>query len=492
MGRIVTIDPVTRIEGRARVTIGLDDGGRVTDARVQVTELRGFELLCVGRPLREMPALTSRICGICPVSHSLAAAKAGDVILGAEPPPAARRLRALLQLAQLVQSHALAFFYLSAPDLWFGHDADPARRSFFGLAEGAPELARDGVGLRRFGQETIERVAGRRIHASFTVPGGVARPLGAEARDLVATDLPGALSALERTLAWWKEAEPGHAEEAESCGRFETAFLALLGPGGELDLSEGRLRLVGAGGEVLADGVDPAGFATLLSEQAVGWSYLKPARHSASVRTAQGGDAGDGDAEEGASSGLYRVGPLARLNAATRCGTPRADRELAAFRSLARGPVLSTFHAHRARLVEMLFALERMGELLADPGILDTDVLAPPGERRAEGVGACEAPRGTLFHRYRVDGDGLVTWAELVVATGQNGLAMDRAVRQVADRYLSGTRITEGLLNRVEAAVRAFDPCLSCSTHALGERRVALRLLGPGGRVLDEWPEPGG
>jgi len=488
MSPLVTIDPVTRIEGRARVTIELDDGGRVLDARVHVHELRGFETLCVGRPLREMPALTARICGICPVSHSLAAAKAGDVILGSTPPPAARKLRALLQLAQLVQSHALSFFHLSAPDLFFGHDGDPARRSFFGLAEAAPELARDGVRVRRFGQEAIERVAGQRIHAAFAVPGGVARPLRPEARDRILADLPEALAATERTLAWWKVAEPLHAEEAASCGNFESLFLALVGPEGEMELADGRLRLVSASGERVADGVDPAGYDGLLGEGVAPWTYLKPAFHRP-----DGPPAHDGPPSTWGD--VYRVGPLARLNVVSRCGTPRADRELAAFRALARGPVLSTFHAHRARLVEILFGLERIGELLSDPAVLDGEVLAPPGTARPEGVGACEAPRGTLFHHYRVDRDGLVTWANFVVATGQNGLAMNRAVRQIAERFLSGVRITEGLLNRVEAGIRAFDPCLSCSTHAFGERRVALRLVGPGGRVLDEVEEgsiPGG
>jgi NAD-reducing hydrogenase large subunit len=470
MGRVVTIDPVTRIEGRARVTIELDDAGRVVDARVHVLELRGFEAFCVGRPLREMPALTARICGICPASHALAAAKAGDEILGAAPPPAARRLRALVQVAQVVQSHALAFFHLSAPDLVLGHDADPARRSILGLAEVAPALARDGVRLRRFGQEVIERVAGRRVHASFAVPGGVARPLDPAARDAIAADLPAALAAAERALEWWQGAEPDHAEEAASCGSFDTLFLALVGPDGELAVDGGRLRLVSASGEVLADGVEPSGYADLISEDAEPWTYLRLARHRPSDREA----------------GTYRVGPLARLNVVSRCGTPRAERALAAFRALSPGPVRSTFHAHRARLVEILWGLERIGELIGHPGILDPEVLAPPGEPRAEGVGACEAPRGTLFHHYRVDRDGLVTWANLVVATGQNGLAMNRAVRQIAGRWLSGARITPSLLNRVEAGIRAFDPCLSCSTHAFGGRVVALRLVGPAGRVLDE------
>ena len=470
-GRIV-IDPVTRIEGRARVTIELGDDGRVRDARVEVTELRGFESICVGRLVTEMPALTARICGICPASHSLAAAKAGDVILGAPPPPAALRLRRLVQLGQWVQSHALSFFHLSAPDFVFGYDGDPARRNLFGMAEAEPALARDGVALRRFGQDVIEQAAGQRIHAAYAVPGGVARPLSGPARERLLAALPAAVEAVERALAWWRDVLARHRDDAESCGAFESLFLALVGPGGGLEPCDGRLRVADASGAVIADGVDPSAYQDLLGEAVEPWTYLKMPFYR----------------PLGYPGGLYRVGPLARLNAVSRCGTPRADRELQAFRSLGRGAVLSTFHAHQARLVEILWGLECIERLLADPAILERDVLAPPGARRSEGVGACEAPRGTLFHHYRVDDDGLVSWANLLVATGQNALAMNRAVRQIADRFLSGARITEGLLNRVEAGVRAFDPCLSCSTHALGRPSVALRLVGADGHVVDESP----
>ena len=470
MGRRIVIDPVSRIEGRARVTIELDDAGRVVAARLHVTELRGFESICVGRPLGEMPALTSRICGICPVSHSLAAARAGDAILDAPPPPAAVRLRELLQIAQVIQSHALSFFFLSAPDFVLGHDAPRVRRSILGLAEVAPGLVRDGVALRAFGQGVIERAAGQRIHAAFPVPGGVIRPLERDARDAIRAALPAALAAAERSLAWWEGEEPRHAEEAASCGNFPTPFLALVGPGGALSFCTGALRLLSATGEVMEDGLDPARYPELIGEEVDGGSYLK----SPYWRSL------------GFPGGAYRVGPLARLNAVSGCGTPRADRALAAFRDLARGPVLSTFHAHRARLVEILYGLERTGELLADPELLGREVLALPGSPREEGVGVCEAPRGTLFHRYRVAGDGTVRYADLLVASGQNAVAMGRAVLQAAARWLDGARITPALLNRVESAIRAFDPCLSCSTHAHGSRVVALRLVGPGGRVLDE------
>ncbi|GEJ56756.1 Ni/Fe hydrogenase subunit alpha [Anaeromyxobacter diazotrophicus] len=470
MGRRVVIDPVTRIEGRSRAVIELDEAGRVRDARVEVTALRGFEAVCAGRPLRELPALTARICGICPTAHALAAAKAGDVLLGAAPPPAARRLRRLAMLAQLVQSHALAFFYLSAPDFVLGYDAEPARRNFLVAAEVAPGLLRDGVLLRRVGQEVLARLGGRRVHAPYIVAGGVAAPLTPSDRDAIAAGLPEALAAAERTLAWWAATLPARADEAASCGAFETPFLALVGAKGELDPCEGALRLVSAAGAILEDGLDPARYQELIGERTVTWSRLKhPYWRSL-----------------GFPAGAYRVGPLARLNAVARCGTPRADRALREFRALGRGAVLSTFHAHGARLVEILFALERMDELLRDPHLLGREVLAPAGEACGEAVGACEAPRGTLFHHYRVDAGGLVTWANLLVATGQNATAMDRAVRQVAARWVDGPRITEALRSRVSAAIRAFDPCLSCSTHAVRGPEAELRLVGASGELLDE------
>jgi NAD-reducing hydrogenase large subunit len=471
MGRQLTIEPVTRIEGHARVTIQLGDDGRVADARVQVTQLRGFEALCVGRLLGELPALTSRVCGICPVAHEIASAKAGDAVLGAAPPPAARLLRRVLLLAQLVQSHALSFFLLTGPDV-LPEGVDPARRSLFGLAEEEPELARDGVALRRFGQAVIEQVAGRRVHPAFAVPGGVARPLDPAVRDGVLAAIPEAIGRARRALDGWWRRLPALAGDGAAGGEIETLFLALVGAGGELEHADGRIRVVSARGEVVADGLDPARYHELLGEEVEPWTYAKVACWRALGRPA----------------GVYRVGPLARLDVVSRCGTPLADAELARFRTLAPGPNLSTFHAHLARLVEIVFALERMEELLADPAVLGRDVLASPGRARGEGVGAIEAPRGTLFHRYRVDADGVVTFVDLVVPTGQNALAMNLAVRRVAERWLTGERLDEALVRRVEAAVRAFDPCLSCAAHPAGARWVAVRLVGARGELLAEAP----
>ncbi|BDG08806.1 Ni/Fe hydrogenase subunit alpha [Anaeromyxobacter paludicola] len=469
MSQRIVIDPVTRIEGHAKISIHLDDAGRVEDARLHIAEFRGFERFCEGRSFRELPVITSRICGICPVSHMLASVKAGDALLAVEVPATAKDLRRIVNLGQLVQSHALSFFHLSAPDWIVGYDAPPEERSVVGLFRREPELARDGIRLRAFGQQVIAAVTGKRIHPAWAVPGGVAAPLAPEAREALLAALPEALAIAERTLARFKRALPERAEEAATFGDFETLHMGMVDPDGTLEHYDGRLRLVSASGEVLADQVDPARFEELIGEAVEPWSYLKFPYYR----------------PWGYPAGIYRVGPLSRLNAAARCGTPRADQELLFFRDLARGPVHASFHYHLARLVEILHALEKVQRLLDDPAILSRDVLAVARRNRLEGVGACEAPRGTLFHHYRVLKGGIVTEVNLVIATGQNNLAMNRTITQIARHFLDGRKITDGLLNRVEAGVRAYDPCLSCSTHAVGQLPLRVELRGPGGELID-------
>jgi NAD-reducing hydrogenase large subunit len=468
MSRRLVIDPVTRIEGHARITIHLDDAGEVVEARFHVTEFRGFEKFCEGRSFLEMPVITARICGICPVSHLLASARAGDHLLAVHLPGPARLLRQLVNLAQLVQSHALSFFHLSSPDWVLGYDADPATRNLLSVAAARPELAREGIRLRMWGQEVIATVTGKRIHPAWAVPGGVAAPLTAEGRARILSGLPEALGTARRTLADFKRTLPDHQEEARVFGHFPSLFMALVGPGGELAHTFGKLRFVDEAGRVLADQVDPADYADWIGEAVEPWSYLKFPYYR----------------PLGYPGGLYRVGPLARLNACTRAGTPLAEAELAEFRQLGRGAVLSSFHAHYARLVEILYGIERIGQLLDDPEILSDDVRAEASRNALRGVGCCEAPRGTLFHDYRVARDGTLTRVNLLVATGQNNLAMNRTVAQIARHVLSGRTIEEGLLNRVEAGIRAYDPCLSCSTHAAGRMPLRVELRGPAGELL--------
>ena len=421
-----------------------------------------------------MPSITARICGICPVSHLLASSKACDEIMAVRIPETAARLRELLHCAQIVQSHALSFFHLSAPDLLLGMDADPARRSIAGLLEEHPDALRDGIALRKFGQQVIERLAKERVHPSWTVPGGVNAPLDPHAREKILAELPAAAAIVKRTLAFWKKTVADFPDEIEAFSNFPTMYLGLVGPDGSLRLYDGRLRFVGADGTIVADQVRAEDYAAHIGEATLPHSYLKAPYYRPA----------------GHPDGIYRVGPLARLNVADRCGTPAADVELEEYRQRFGRIAQSGFHYHYARLIEATYALERMQELLDDPTILATKVRARAGVNCSEGVGIIEAPRGTLIHHYKVDDNGAITWANLIVATGHNNLAIGRGVLQVARRFVDGARIQEGALNRVSALVRAYDPCLSCSTHALGVAPVTLELRGPDGSLLDEVATP--
>ncbi|AHF03341.1 NADP oxidoreductase [Marichromatium purpuratum 984] len=470
MSRTITIEPVTRIEGHARISLQLDDQGEVADARFHLTQFRGFEKFCEGRPYREMPALTARTCGICPVSHLLASNKACDHLLSVSIPPAAERLRRVMNLAQLAQSHALSFFHLSSPDLLLGWDADPASRNIFGVMRQHPELARDGIRLRQIGQQIIETLGGKKIHPTWVVPGGVSTPLGAEQRDTILALLPEGLEIAKRTYDLYKGLLPRFRDEATRFGNFPTLFLSLVSPEGRLEHYDGLLRVKDAAGRILEDQVPPHEYPRLIGEAVEDFSYMKFPYYK----------------PHGYPQGIYRVGPLARLNNADACGTPYADVALAEFRMLQEsGPVSSSFHYHYARLVEIIYALEMMERLLRHPEILDTRVRARARSNRDEGIGVAEAPRGTLMHHYRIDEAGLITWVDLVIATGHNNLAMNQSIRQVAAAYVDGNDLREGMLNRVEAVIRCYDPCLSCASHAVGQMPLVIELRDHRGQPLD-------
>ncbi len=469
MPREITINPVTRIEGHGKITLTVDDAGAVTDAMFHVTQFRGFEKFCEGRPLTEMPAITARTCGICPVSHLTASAKACDALLAVKIPETAANLRRLMNLAQIMQSHALSFFHLSSPDLLLGMDSDPAKRNIFGVAEAHPKLAREGIRLRQIGQQIIEMLGGKKIHPAWAVPGGVNEPLSLEKRDQMLTMLPEAQEIAERTLQWFKRTIDNFSEEAQSFANFPTLFMGIVTPDGGLEHYDGKLRFVDARGEIVADDIAPEDYHTVIGEAVEPYSFMKFPYFK----------------KLGYPNGIYRVGPLARLNLIDHVGTPKADQEWAEFRQLQRGAVLSSFHYHYARLIEILFCAEKMQLLLKLPGILDPFVRARARPNRKEGIGVSEAPRGTLIHHYKIDDDGLITWVNLVIATGHNNLAMNRGVLQVAQRFVDGNSIKEGALNRVEAVIRCYDPCLSCATHALGKMPLRIELVNPKGEVLD-------
>ena len=475
MAQRIVIDPVTRIEGHAKISIYLDDAGEVADARFHVTEFRGFERFCQGRPFWEMAGLSARICGICPVSHLLASAKAGDRILAVSIPPAAEKLRRLMNLGQIIQSHALSFFHLSGPDLLLGWDSDPATRNIFGLIKTDPELARGGIRLRQFGQEIIEALGGKKIHPAWAVPGGVRDNLSEERRAYLQGRLPEARATTRAALDRFKGMMDGFREEARTFGEFPSLFLGLVTPDNGWEHYDGLLRFVDAAGAAVAEGVEPSRYAEYIGEAVEPDSYLK----SPYFRPL------------GYPQGVYRVGPLARLNVCTHIGTPLADAELVEYRQRGGGgAVVSSFFYHYARLVEILAATEKIETLLADPDMHSDRLRASGGINRLESVGASEAPRGTLFHHYQVDENGLMKRVNLIIATGQNNLAMNRTVAQIARRYIRGAEIPEGVLNRVEAGIRAFDPCLSCSTHAAGRMALIVQLIGPDGDVVHEVRRP--
>lgn len=470
MARWIKIDPVTRIEGHAKITLQLDDNGHVAEARFHVVEFRGFEKFCEGRPFAEMPGITPRVCGICPVSHLLASAKACDAILAVDIPATARKLRRLMNLGQIVQSHALSFFHLSAPDLLLGWDASPATRNVFGLMAANPDLARRGIRLRQFGQEVIEVLGGQKIHPAWAVPGGVREPLSSAGREALLAKVPEAREIAVAALELFRGLLRQYETETQVFGNFPSLFMGLVAPDGSWEHHDGRLRFVDGSGNIIADQIEVARYAEYIGEAVEPSSYLKSPYYR----------------PMGYPVGMYRVGPLARLNICRRMGTPLADEALDHFRSLGWGAVTSSFLYHYARLIEILASIEHIERLLDDPEILSTRLRADAGINALQGVGASEAPRGTLFHDYTVDNNGLIRRVNMIIATGQNNLAMNRTITQIARHYIQGPHIPEGMLNRVEAGIRAYDPCLSCSTHADGRLALQVRLVDATGRVLDE------
>ncbi len=469
---VLTIEPVTRIEGHAKITIHLDAKKNVSDARFHVNEFRGFEKFCEGRLMWEMPGLTSRICGICPASHLITSAKAGDEILTVRIPPTAEKLRRLMTLGQWIQSHALSFFHLSSPDFLLGFDSEPAKRNIFGLLDGHKEFARRGIRLRKFGQEIIEKLGGRRIHTPWAVAGGVREPFDAANRDYLLGWIPEAKETALMALSTVKSIHSRFEKDIPNFGNFRSLFAGLVTHDGGLEYYDGFLRITDSGGNTIADQLDPREYRTFFGEKSESWSYLKFPYYK----------------PLGYPKGMYRVGPLARVNICDYIETPLAESERREFKKIAgkAETVNSSFYYHYARLIEILFAVEKAEILLIDPEILGTNIRAKAMINRTTGVGFCEAPRGVLFHDYTVDEDGVLKKVNMLIATAQNNLAMNRTVRQIAAQYLDGQKLTEGILNRIEAGIRCYDPCLSCSTHAIGTMPLQVQVIDESGAIVDE------
>lgn len=465
----ITISPVTRIEGHAKITIHLDDDGKVDQSFFHVEQFRGFEKFSEGRIFYEMPQITPRTCGICPVSHHLASSKAVDVIAGTTPTPTAHKLRDLMHMGQMIQSHGMHFFELAGPDFVLGWDADPKIRHVGGIIAANPDLAIKAVKLRAFGQEIIKKLGERRVHPIFGVPGGVTKPLQPEDREWILSVVDDHIATTQVGLAFFKDWAMGHADMVGEFAVFPSAYMGLVQEDGALELYDGTLRMVNQDGELLEE-FDPTKYLDYIAEHVNMYTYLKAPYYK----------------KWGYPEGVYRVGPLGRLNAASHISTPIAQGEMKIWKSLNGGkPVEGTLYFHYARLIETIYALEHVKELMDDPDILKKDVVNPQGEITGEGVGVLEAPRGTLFHHYWTDNMGVITKVNMIVATAGNAWAMNHAVNMVAKRYVDGNNLQEGMLNRVEGAIRAYDPCLSCSTHAMGQMPMHIELISPEGEVLD-------
>jgi len=469
MAEKITISPVTRIEGHAKITIHLDDDGSVKDSFFHVEQFRGFEKFCEGRMYYEMPQITPRACGICPVSHHLASVKACDNLVDTTPTPTAHNLRALMHKGQMIQSHGMHFFELAGPDFILGFDADPAIRNVVGVVEADPDLAVRAVKLRAFGQEIVRRLGERRVHPIFAVPGGVSKPLLPEDREWILSEIDDHIETTQVGISFFKNWMEENQDIMDSFAVFSSGYMGLVQPDGALELYHGQVRLVDENGELLEQ-YDPSDYLDIIGEHVEPFSYLKFPFYK----------------KQGYPEGVYRVGPLGRLNAASHISTPLAQEEMKVWKSLNGGkPVEGTLYFNYARLIETLYALERVKVLLDDPATMSEDVDKTVGKVTGEGVGCIEAPRGTLFHHYWTDDKGLITKANMIVATGHNAWSMNHSINMVAKQYVDGNNLTEGMLNRVEIAIRAHDPCLSCSTHAMGQMPIHLELQGPDGEVLD-------
>jgi NAD-reducing hydrogenase large subunit len=453
MAQKIVIEPVTRIEGHAKVAVYLSDSGQVERALLQVNEFRGFEKFCEGRLFFEMPSITERICGICPVSHHLASAKACDQIIGVDPPRPATLLRELMHMGQIIQSHSMQVFELGGPDLLLGFDSDPALRNVAGLYQANPELTVKAISLRKFGQEIIARLGGRRVHPNFAVPGGVNNALGSRERDAILADIDTMIGYVQDGIAVIKGWMDAHQEDLDKFAVFESGYLGMVSEDNAVELYQGDVRLVNAQRKEL-ERFDGRQYLNYIAERVEPWTYLKFPYYR----------------KLGYPAGSYRVGPLGRLNTADKMATPLAQKEYQIFQQVRHGQVIEgTLYYHYARLIEDLYAVERTRVLLEDHDILSTDILQTGAIQNYEGIGVIEAPRGTLWHHYWVNEKGQLTKVNLIVATGNNNYAMTKAVDLVAKTYVDGKNVTEGALNRIEAAIRAYDPCLSCSTHAVGQ-----------------------
>ncbi len=465
------IEPVSRVEGHGKVTLLVDDDNNIQEVRLHIVEFRGFERFIQGRHYQEIPVLVQRLCGICPVSHHLAAGKAVDMIAGVDQlTPTADKLRNLVHFGQVLQSHALHLFHLSSPDLLFGFESDIQKRNVVAVINEFPDIALQGVKLRKYGQEIIQAICGKRVHGTGAIPGGMNKALTQEEREYLLQDIQQVIewsqAAVELVHNYFSENLPTSADFAT----METNYLSLVNPEGGLELYDGAIRVKDKAGQTIFDQINDKEYFNYIREEVKSWTYMKFPYLI----------------EKGMENGWYRVGPLARVNNCDFIPTPLAEAARQEFSSYGGGkPVHSTMAFHWARMIELLHCAESIEELLNDPEILGTDLVVK-GERGNMGIGVIEAPRGTLFHHYEIDDNELIKKANLIVSTTNNNQAMNESIRQVASTYMNGKTITEPLLNNIEVAIRAYDPCLSCATHAMGKMPLQVDLRHMNGELIHQ------
>jgi F420-non-reducing hydrogenase large subunit len=481
--RTITIDPITRLEGHGRIDIFMDDDGRVVNAYLRIPELRGFERFCVGRPVEEMPRITTRICGVCPEAHHMASAKACDAVYGVEPPPTAIKLRRLLYNTFYVADHAVHFYVLSGPDFVVGPDAPVAERNIFGLIRKVGvETGKKVIASRARAQELIKLLGGKSIHQVTSLPGGVTRGMNAEEQTLAVEICSELLEFAKFTLQILDDVVLKNQEYLDlilsDVFRHETAYMGLVDESNRPDFYDGKIRLVDSHGDEIAK-FPPADYLEHVAEHVEPWSYLKFPYLKA---------LGWKGLVEGADNGVYRAAPLARLNVADGMATPLAHEQYQRMMETLGGPpVHQTLAYHWARVIEMIQAAETALELAQDPEIIGDDIRTLPTATPGEGVGVVEAPRGTLFHHYVTDERGILEKVNLIVGTTNNNAAMNLSIKKASAALIeTNGALSDGVLNRIEMAFRAYDPCMGCATHALpGQMPLCVRLIAADGREID-------
>ncbi len=475
MGKTLTIQPVSRIEGHAKIKIELDDAGNVSDAQVNVIELRGFEKFCIGKPVEEMPRITTRICGVCPWSHHNASAKATDAVFGVDPPPAGKKLRELCNSIAYMEEHILHFYFLAGADFVLGPDADYSVRNVIGIAGAAPDIARNVVRGRHMAAKMLEKIAGKAIHPAAAVPGGFSRPLLEEERKELRQMADELLELAKFSMSFAKNnIFPKYLDVVKSLGVINTGFLGTVKEDGSLDLYDGKLRMMSADGSY--EDFKYEDYTDYIGEHIEPWSYLKfPYMKKA----------GEFSMDLDNPKGIYRTNTLARMNVCDKIDTPLAQAEFEEFREKFGRPAQQTLLYHWARLIELLYNAENTIRLLDDSDITSTDIRKKVEPRAARGVGCVEAPRGTLIHDYETDENGLITNVNLIVGTTHNNAPINMSVKSAAKDLIKDGKYDQGILNTVEMMIRAHDPCLSCATHRLdGKIGVKIDVVDPEGNTL--------